>query len=173
MSIRAVPSSMRQKLNGADLPIVNPRIPAPRRKPAPWDVRAIATSVRIVSSVPAPAIGLVAYGVAWWLTIIPASGIWFPVCVAAFATWAISLARWSGKWYPKARAFVVAHLGGMITAPARYERLAKCAECPWLARKNGRMYCGRCDCGTHPAARLSWKSWLRWAECPANRWKAE
>ena len=83
---------------------------------------------------------------------------------------------WSVTWefdtfYPQARSFIKAHASGPVSRDTRAKRLAICGECPRRAVAKGKTYCGACGCGTHPAAKITWKAWLKAATCPDGRWE--
>ena len=82
---------------------------------------------------------------------------------------------WAVLWdmpttYPQIRGIVLAHVLGPVSRRVRAARLKSCGNCPHRVVVHERAYCGRCACGTHPAARLNWKTWLRAATCPVGRW---
>ena len=109
----------------------------------------------------------------------------------ALDPWDVRTVRWAWGWlrlpvriviavlwdmpttYPQARGFVVAHVRGLVSRETRTARLESCGDCPHRVLVNGKGYCGRCACGTHPAARLNWKSRLKAATCPAGRWETD
>ena len=82
--------------------------------------------------------------------------------------------RW---WFGAARQFIAAHAGGFVRNREREYRLTRCAYCPLLQVKKGRMYCGgrgMCGCPQSkwwPFATLNWGSWLRNLSCPIGRWE--
>lgn len=145
--LEPVTPSGRANGRAADFPPLAPSSTQPRRPTGdPWDVRTVRR-------------------VMWWLRL--------PFRVVWALTWE------ADTTYPQARSFVVAHIRGMVGRETRKARLESCRgsyeskeiACPHLVQSRGRDYCGRCGCGNHPAARLTWKTRLKAATCPAGRWE--
>lgn len=52
------------------------------------------------------------------------------------------------------------------TADVRQSRLEICAECPHRLFNGGLLTCKKCGCA------MKFKTWLKGASCPLQKWKA-
>lgn len=77
-----------------------------------------------------------------------------------------------GRFYPRMRGFLAAHLAGHIGHEEYQRRLALCSRCPHIYTHKGNDYCrqdarpGGCNCGHWAAARLRYKAQLSAWRCP-------
>jgi hypothetical protein len=83
--------------------------------------------------------------------------------------------RWFTVFYPKLRAFTLAHLAGPVLPSERKARGTECEECVFKYWHKDELYCkgangGRgCGCGHWRLSRLTHKLWLAAMPCPIGK----
>lgn len=77
------------------------------------------------------------------------------------------------RWLPRAAAFYVAHRQGLNSRRERKARLDKCASCRLRDGSFCRPTQQSCGCPSWPAAKITYRSWLRSWGCPLGHWLGE
>lgn len=140
----------------------------PHGKP-PWDLVVVGRLARWVLAVPVQVVGVAVACFLWFHGYDLVTLIIVAPCSAMVFGWAKQAAKFAAGYYPKARAFAIAHACGFAGAEIAGRRNATCGVCESRDERNGKLFCGQCGCGHHPIAALSWKNRLAGHACPIGK----